>query len=353
MNLNQLNIVDVEEKYIPNWVQQMNKNIVSSDTYVDKLNANIKHLIQQHQDTLLKQIGNTPLVRLDAVSPNSQIALYAKLEGNNPSGSLKDRIVLFSIAGLMAEGELGQGNKRTLVEASSGNTGISLALFGAVLGEKVLITMPKDVSVERRRLIEAYGAELTLTPGEKGTDGAIERARKLNEKEDYIWLAQHYSEANPLAHYRTTGKELLEGLDRIDGFVAPSGTTGTLMGVGKRLREENPSTQIVSVWPEKDIMGLRRPVGEKKPGIYREGWIDEVVEVKDEDARRASRRLAKEEGIFVGPSSGASLLGALKLAKTIKKSEESKTIVALFPDGGGKYLSTDTFKTSGSWGERS
>lgn len=339
-------LVDVEEDFLANSCQSVSQNFGKSESRVEKMLDFVDQLLEQYRGTLLGQVGNTPLVRLKRANTSPQLELYAKLEGYNPSGSLKDRIVLFLIASLMAEGKL-DGENQVLVEASSGNTGIALALFGAVLGRKVLITMPDDVSPERRKLIRSYGSELILTPGEKGTDGAIEEAQKLDEKEGYLWIAQHYREANPLAHYYTTARELLEELERIDTFVAPSGTTGTLMGIGRRLKDENFSIQIVSVWPKEEIMGLRRPVGNEKPGIYQEDWIDEIVEVKNEEAKQASKELAKLEGIFAGPSSGASLVGARWTAKKIEEPGKNKKIVALFPDGGERYLSTDTFDYRG------
>lgn len=298
---------------------------------------------KEHKGSILDRIGNTPLVEIKEQNPNLRVKIYAKLESFNPTGSLKDRIVLFLMADLVEKGKL--SGHQIVVEATSGNTGISLAMIGAVLNRDILIIMPDDVSVERRKLIRAYGADLMLTPGELGTDGAIEKAQELAKEEKYVWLAQHYNQANPQAHYHTTGQEIVKEVDHIDAFVAPSGTTGTLMGVAKRLKEFDPSTKIVAVWPKDEIMGLRRPVREKRPGIYDESLIDEIIEIKDEDAKKAARELADKEGIFAGPSSGASFLGALQTAEKMEKSDKRKVIVALFPDGGEKYLSTDTFQS--------
>ncbi len=309
-----------------------------------RLRDRVAAMLAAHRGSILHAIGDTPLVRLERLNPQGNAEICAKLESHNPSGSLKDRIVLYLIADLEQRGELTEG--KTIVEASSGNTGISLAMVGAVLDYDVLITMPDDVSVERRKLIEAYGAKLRLTPGSLGTDGAIEEARRLGREEGCAWLAQHYNEANALAHYETTGSEILQqvGARKIAAFVATSGTTGTLMGVSKRLKEADPRTKTVAVWPEEEIMGLRRPVGESRPGIYHERWVDEIVEVRDGEAKAAAGELARSEGLLVGPSSGAAFLGALRTAERIKDAGEDTTVVVLFPDGGERYFSTDAFR---------
>jgi cysteine synthase B len=304
---------------------------------LNRLRRRVQQL--QREACLLAQIGGTPLIELPAVEG---VRLFAKLEGRNPSGSLKDRIVLYLIADGMERGRIAEPT--TLVEGTSGNTGIALAMIGAALGHPVLIFMPEDVSEERRRLMEAFGAEVCLTPGELGTDGAIEAARKLHDPPRYCWLAQHENPANIWAHYDTTGAEILEQCPDVAAFVAPTGTTGTLMGVSMRLKRHNSGVEIVAVWPEDWIMGLRRPVGEKKPEIYDERWVNRVIEISDPDAKAATRELARRFGLLVGPSSGAAWLAAQQLAEEYAaQGRRGAKIVVCFPDEGSRYLSTDTF----------
>ena len=273
--------------------------------------------------------------------PVEGVELWAKLEGRNPSGSLKDRIVVYLIADGIERGLILPDT--VLVEGTSGNTGIALAMLGAALGYSVKIFMPDNVSVERRRLMEAFGAEVVLTPGAQGTDGAIEAARRAHDPPRVCWLAQHENPANVLAHYDTTGAEILERCPDVAAFVAPTGTTGTLMGVSLRLKERDPEVEIVAVWPEEWIMGLRRPVGEKKPKIYDERLIDRVIEVADPDAKAAARELARRFGLLVGPSSGAAWLAAQQRAQEYASQGRRGGIVVCFPDEGARYLSTDTF----------
>ncbi|MFQ5795221.1 MAG: PLP-dependent cysteine synthase family protein [Candidatus Bipolaricaulia bacterium] len=312
--------------------------------HAEAVRRQVAEILQTHQGSVLHLIGNTPVVKICRLNPYENVTVYAKLEGYNPSGSLKDRIVLYMIADAIERGKLTPG--ATIVEATSGNTGISVAMVGRTLGHRVLILMPDNVSEERRRMIRAYGARIRLTPGELRTDGAIAAARELSERDGYVWIAQHFNEANSFAHYETTGREILNALGHVDAFVAPSGTTGTLMGVSTRLKESHPETEVISVWPKDYIMGLRRPVGNKKPGIYHESWIDEIIEIEDKEAKWAARRIGRKEGLLVGPSAGAAFLGALRLAERYSesKSNEERTIVVLFPDGGDRYLSTNTFK---------
>ncbi len=280
-------------------------------------------------------------------SPAPGVELYAKLENRNPSGSLKDRIVLYLIADGIERGVITPDT--VLVEGTSGNTGISLAMLGAALGYRVRVFMPDNVSEERRRLMEAFGAEVVLTPGELGTDGAIEAARRAHDPPRVCWLAQHENPANVWAHYDTTGAEILEQCPDITAFVAPTGTTGTLMGVSMRLKEHNPDVEIVAVWPEEWIMGLRRPVGDKKPAIYDERRIDRVIEISDPDAKAATRELAQRFGLLVGPSSGAAWLAARQLAHEYAAQGRSPAkVIVCFPDEGARYLSTDTFLSGGS-----
>jgi len=305
--------------------------------YADALRRRISRLLEAHRGSIIDLIGNTPLVKLQRISPYNQVEIYAKLEFCNPSGSLKDRMVLYLIADAIERGELTPD--KTIVEGTSGNTGISLAMIGAVLGYKVLIIMPEDESRERRQMIEAHGARLILTRAELGTDGAVEEARKLGESSEYVWLAQHYNPANPFAHYETTGKEILEQLRQIDVFIAPTGTTGTLMGVSARLKERNPNTKIIAVYPKDDIAGLRRPEGETRPGIYDGTRIDEIIEITNAEALQQTRELCLREGLFAGPSSGATVAAALQVAERLAKAQKDAKIVVLLPDSGDRYLS--------------
>jgi cysteine synthase len=299
----------------------------------------VQQFLKEHPHSVLQQIGQTPLVSLP--TPTSHVQLYAKLESRNPTGSLKDRIVLYLIADALERGLLTEDT--TLIEGTSGNTGISLAMVGAVLGYSVLVFMPENVSVERRHLIKAFGAEVRLTPAELGTDGAIEAARALGREPGYCWLAQHENLANIWAHYDTTGAEILCRCPQIDLFVAPSGTTGTLMGVSMRLKEAKPTVEVVAVWPEDSIMGLRRPVGAQRPKIYDERWIDRVIEVRASDAKAATREWARAQGWLLGPSSAAAWLAAQQLAQEYAAQGREAQIVVCFPDEGSRYLSTDTF----------
>jgi len=305
-----------------------------------RLERRVGQLLVAHPGSVLAQIGRTPLLPLPAPAPD--IALWAKLEGDNPSGSLKDRIVLYLIAEALERGRLGPGV--TLIEGTSGNTGIALAMICAALGYPVKIFMPANVSEERRRLIAAYGASVELTPAERGTDGAVEAARALSRDPAYCWLAQHENPVNPWAHYLTTGAEILQQCPQLSYFIAPSGTTGTLMGVSRRLKESKPEVQVIAVWPEEWIMGLRRPEGEKRPAIYDQRLIDRVMEISDAQAKAGARELARSQGLLVGPSSGAAWRAALKLAEELPASgDKPVNIVICFPDEGARYLSTDTF----------
>lgn len=292
--------------------------------------------------SILGRVGGTSMVRLSALPPRTSVAIYAKLEGENPSGSVKDRMTLYLLADALESGQLGPD--AVLVEASSGNTGISLAMFGARLGLRVLITTPDNVSVERHKLMRTYGAELVLTPGEKGTDGAIERARELGASPGHVWIAQHFNPVNSLAHYETTGREVVEqlgeqGQRRLDAFVATSGTTGTLMGVSARLKEDLPGVEVVAVWPKDKVMGIRRPEGASRPGIYDEKLIDRVVEVTNQEAVDMAGAVARVEGLALGPSGGAAILAALEVAERVERERGGGVVVTLIPDWGERYLS--------------
>lgn len=294
--------------------------------------------------TVLDAIGNTPLVEIRNLNPYPEIRIFAKLEGCNPGGSIKDRIALSMILAAETSGQL--THKKIIMEPTSGNTGIALAMIGAAKGYPVKLVMPGCVSVERRRIIEAFGAEVEITPSEEGTDGAIRRAWKLVEENPYKYYMpdQFSNPANVMAHYETTGPEIFKELDgEIDCFIAGMGTTGTLMGVGKYLKEMKPETRIVGVEPEPGhaIQGLKNMDEALIPGIYQKNLLDEKIRIGDEEAFLMARKIATREGIFTGMSSGAALAGVLKVAESLK----SGTIVTVFPDRGDRYLSTTLFRS--------
>jgi len=291
---------------------------------------------------ILQAIGDTPLVRINRLNPNPHVRIYAKVEGFNPTGSIKDRIALRMIE--QAEAEESLTKDKTIIEPTSGNTGIGLAMIGAVKGYRVAIVMSEAVSVERRKMIQAYGAEVILTAPEKGTDGAICMARKLVEEnpDRYFMPDQFSNRYNKLAHYKTTAEEIWRGTSgEITHFVSALGTSGTLMGVGMGLKENNPRIQIVEAHPVKGhyIQGLKNMAEAIVPSIYDPGRIDRTIYVETEDALAMARRIVREEGIFVGMSSGAAMLAALTTAGEIDRG----VIVTILPDRGEKYLSTHLF----------
>ncbi len=291
---------------------------------------------------VLECIGNTPLVRLEAVNGNPNVRILAKLEGNNPGGSVKDRIALYMVNDAEAAGLIRKGD--TILEATSGNTGIGLAMVGAAKGYKVKLVMPECVSHERRKILEAFGAELVLSPGKEGTDGAIRLAHRIISESPakYFMPNQFDNPSNVKAHYETTGKEIIDqtGGD-IDVFVAGMGTTGTLMGTGRRLKEFRDNIKIVGVEPllGHRVQGLKNMKESIVPKIYNESSLDEKINVNDDEAFDTTRLLALREGLFVGMSSGAAVCGALKIAEKIGKG----TIVVILPDRGDRYLSTALF----------
>jgi cysteine synthase B len=292
--------------------------------------------------SILDCIGNTPLVRLDRINPNPKVRLFAKLEGNNPGGSVKDRIAWYMVKTAEEQGKLKNGS--TILEATSGNTGIGLAMVGTARGYKVTLVMPTCVSHERRKVLEAFGAELILSPGHEGTDGAIRLAHKIYDehRNGYFMPNQFDNQANVMAHYETTGREVYEQTKgEVSVFVAGMGTTGTLMGAGKRLKEYNRSITILGVEPNlgHKIQGLKNMTEAIVPKIFDPKALDERRIVQDDDAFNTTRRLALEEGLFVGMSSGAAMWGALQKVKEIKEG----TIVVILPDRGDRYLSTALF----------
>jgi S-sulfo-L-cysteine synthase (O-acetyl-L-serine-dependent) len=292
---------------------------------------------------VLSSIGNTPIVELKHLSP-AGCTIAAKLEGANPGGSIKDRPALYMIRKAIETGELTPD--KIILEPTSGNTGIGLAMVGAALGLRVKLCMPACVSMERRSILEAFGAEIVLTEGCSGTDGAIIRARSMFEENRglYYMPDQFNNPCNILSHYETTAPEIIEQTGgKITAFVAGLGTTGTIMGVSKRLREHDPSIKIFGVEPTPGhaIQGLKNMTESIVPGIYERGLIDEIITVEDEEAFAMCRELAVREGLFCGMSSGAALAGALKAARKMG----TGTIVTILPDRGDRYLSTSLFKS--------
>jgi cysteine synthase B len=294
------------------------------------------------KDTILQTIGNTPLVEITSYNISPKVRIFAKLEGFNPTGSIKDRIAFQMIEQAEREGALVAG--KTIIEPTSGNTGIGLAMIGARKGYSVEIIMSEAVSIERRKMIQAFGATVTLTPASEGTDGAIRKARTLvaENPENYFMPDQFSNEYNKLAHYSTTAEEIWEQTQgAVDYLVASIGTSGTIMGVGKYLKQKSPDTKIICAYPERGhyIQGLKNMEEAVVPSIYDASAIDENITVSTKEAFEEARTLAKKEGIFVGMSSGAAMDAAYKLAQEI----EEGNIVVIFPDRGEKYLSTELF----------
>ncbi len=293
------------------------------------------------QNNIIEAIGNTPLVKITKLNPNKDVEIYAKLEGHNPGGSIKDRTALYLINDAKEKGLLNKN--KIILEPTSGNTGIGLALVCSYLDLKCTIVLPESVSIERRQILKAFGAELILSPGEKGTDGAIDLANEILKKDPdkYIMLDQFNNPANIKAHYETTGKEILEQLKgkKIDYFIAGIGTSGTIMGAGKRLKEAFPEIKIVAVEPtlHHKVQGLKNLQEAHVPGIFDKSKIDDIITITDDEAYEYTRLLARKEGIFVGISSGAALAGCIKIAAKINNG----VIVTVFPDNGYKYLSTE------------
>ncbi|MBL0717024.1 MAG: cysteine synthase family protein [Desulfosarcina sp.] len=293
-------------------------------------------------NSILDTIGNTPMIRINNLNPNPNVNIYAKIEGINPGGSIKDRIGVKMIEQAESEGTLTKG--KTIIEATSGNTGIALAMIGNAKGYKVKIVMSEAVSVERRQMIKAFGATIILTSAAEGTDGAILKVEELLRKypEKYFCTHQFTNEYNKLAHYETTAQEIWEQTGgKIDYFVSSLGTSGTLMGVSEALKKYNPQIKIVSAEPVKGhyIQGLKNLEEAIVPAIYDRKKLDHIIMIETENAFEMMRQIARKEAIFVGMSSGAAMLAATIVAGKIK----SGTIVTIFPDRGEKYLSTGVF----------
>ena len=295
-------------------------------------------------ESVLDLIGNTPLVDVSNLSPNPRVRLMAKLENQNPFGSVKDRVAKSMIEAAIKDGALVPGQR--IMEPSSGNTGIALAAIAGIKGNPITILIPESVSVERRHMLEAFGAEIILTPGREGSNGAVRRAEKLaREHPEWCFLHQYQNDANPNAHYEGTGPEIWRDCPEITHFVAGLGTSGTLMGVGRFLKEQNPDIKIVAVEPPlgERVEGLRNLDDGYIPPIF-EQWhgidvLDRKRVVRPRESIEMTRRLVRECGIFAGISAGASLAGALKVAGEI----DEGVIVFIVSDGGWKYLSTGAY----------
>jgi cysteine synthase len=286
---------------------------------------------------IVESIGHTPLVELKGFSPRPEVRLFAKLEGNNPTGSVKDRIARAMVED--AERDGGLTADRVLLEPTSGNTGIGLAMIARRKGYRFKAVMPENVSRERRVMLEAFGAEVELTDGARGSNGAIERAQELAKDRRYYMLYQYGNPANPRAHYETTAPEIIADLPEVDVFVAGLGTGGTLMGVGRRLKEHNPNVQIVAAEPQPGelVQGLRNLDEGFVPPILDLEMLDRKLAVSGDDSLKLTRELMRVEGIFAGFSCGAVLHVGLRVAERMERGN----IVLLLADGGWKYLSDD------------
>jgi len=297
-------------------------------------------LLEATRNTTLEQaIGNTPLVELPTFAPRAAVRLWAKLEGANPSGSVKDRIALAMLDAAEERGDLQRGTERLIIEPTSGNTGIALAMLARRRGYRFLAVLPENVSIERRQLLEVYGASLEFTPGELGSNGAIRRAQQLvNQHPERFYMPYQYgNEANPGVHYATTAPEILRDLPSVTHFIAGLGTGGTLTGTGRRLKEDKPDVQVIAAEPHPGdgVQGLRSLDEGFIPPVLDAHVLDRKILVTSDDALVMTRRLAEQEGIFAGISSGAVLHAALRVARTL----DSGDLVCLFADSGWKYLS--------------
>ena len=291
-------------------------------------------------DGLVESIGGTPIVEIARLSPSPEVHLFAKLEAANPTGSVKDRVARALIEDLEANGRLQPDS--IILEATSGNTGIALAMIGRRKGYRVAVVMPDNVTLERRQLIALHGAEVIDSPGALGSNGAIALARSLVERDSRFVMADQYANpANPRVHEETTGPEILDAVPELDVFVAGLGTGGTLTGVGRYFRRANPGVRIVAAepLPGEAVQGLRSLDDGFVPEIFDPSVLDDRYVVSNREAIQAARELLAREGIFAGPSSGAILTVAARVAQTL----ESGTIVALLPDGGWKYLSSGAY----------
>ena len=296
-------------------------------------------------ENIVDLIGKTPSVRLNHIVTEDMAEVYVKLEYFNPTGSIKDRAAMQMVKEMVFSGQLKKGD--TIVEPTSGNTGIGIAMIGAAKGYKVVLTMPDTLSVERRRMLSAYGAELVLTDGTKGMNGAIEKAKELVAEKGYIMLSQFDNPANPLIHRLTTGQEILEDFANLDAFVAGIGTGGTISGVAEAIKDAMPGVRIIGIEPNNsNVLNGGKAGPHKLQGIgagfipenLNRALVDQVMEISAEEAFEMTRKLAQEEGLFVGISSGAAVEAALRVAKELGK---GKRVLVIAPDGGSRYLSIE------------
>jgi len=290
-------------------------------------------------DDILGAIGNTPLVGLPTFAPREGVRIFAKLEGNNPTGSMKDRIALAMVTEAEAAGRLSKD--KILLEPTSGNTGISLSMICRRRGYRLMCVMAENVSAERVQLLEMFGTEVVYSPANLGSNGAVALAKEMAADPKYVMLYQYGNEANPRAHYEGTGAEIVADCPEIDAFVAGLGTGGTLMGCGRRIKEHNPKAQIIAAEPEYGelVYGLRNLDEGFIPEIIDRSVLNRRIKVGTSDALKRTRELVQQEGIFAGISSGA----ALHIAVRVAEGMESGTVVVLLPDGGWKYLSTGAY----------
>jgi len=295
-------------------------------------------------DNVLDMIGNTPMVDVSRLSPNPDVRIFAKLEGQNPFGSVKDRIAKSMIEQAEKSGKLQPG--QTILEPSSGNTGIALAAIAQLKGYPIKILMPSSVSIERRQMLDVFGAEVILTPGEEGSNGAVRRAQEMAAAHpEWCFLYQYGNDANPLAHYEGTGPEIWRDCPEITHFVAGLGTSGTLMGTGRYLKEQNSSIKVIAVEPPlgERVEGLRNLEDGYIPPVFEQWYGFELLDrkrvVRPRESLEWTRRLVRECGVFAGISSGASMAGAAKVASEISDG----VIVFIVCDGGWKYLSTGAY----------
>ena len=296
-------------------------------------------------ENIVDLIGKTPSVRLNHIVSEDMAEVYVKLEYFNPTGSIKDRAAMQMVKEMALSGKLKKGD--TIVEPTSGNTGIGIAMIGAAKGYKVVLTMPDTLSVERRRMLSAYGAELVLTDGTKGMNGAIEKAKELVAEKGYIMLSQFDNPANPLIHRLTTGQEILEDFANLDAFVAGIGTGGTISGVAEAIKDAMPGVRVIGIEPiNSNVLNGGKAGPHKLQGIgagfipenLNRALVDQVMEISAEEAFEMTRKLAQEEGLFVGISSGAAVEAALRVAKELGK---GKRVLVIAPDGGSRYLSIE------------
>ena len=300
-------------------------------------------------NNIIELIGNTPIIKLNSFNDEAIADIYVKLEKYNIGGSVKDRAALGMIEEAEKQGLLKPNS--VIIEPTSGNTGISLAMIGRSKGYKVIIIMPETMSIERRNIIKAFGAELILTEGAKGMKGAIEEAERMASENSNYFLPQQFNNyANPKKHYETTAEEILSDFTNLDAFIAGVGTSGTIVGVGKKLKDHFPNIKVIAVEPEASHVLSGGTPGKHAiqgigagfiPKIYDENIIDEVMQISNELSFEFGNKMSKEEGLFLGISSGAAIAAAYEIAKRLGK---GKNILVISPDGGEKYLSTDMFK---------